>query len=88
MLNGPDSYLKYLDQNSLEAFDPNIENSSHPPDSPFKLPVGLHHSPDIKLDSTRLFLHSFPTFSLNPKFKSSPSPGSIIKEYPRSDKID
>ncbi|MBW0590689.1 hypothetical protein O181_130404 [Austropuccinia psidii MF-1] len=88
MLNGSDSSLEYLDQDSLETFNFNIENSLNPPDSPFSLPVAFNSSPDVKLASPPLFLPSSPTFLLNPEFKSSSSPGRIIKEELRSNKIN
>ncbi|MBW0582380.1 hypothetical protein O181_122095 [Austropuccinia psidii MF-1] len=88
MFNGSDSSLEYLDQDSLETFNFNVENSLNPPDSPFNLPVAFTSSPDVKLASPPLLLHSSPTFLLNPEFKSSSSPGRIIKEEPRSNKIN
>ncbi|MBW0576320.1 hypothetical protein O181_116035 [Austropuccinia psidii MF-1] len=88
MFNGSDSSLEYLDQDSLETFNLNIENSLNPPDSSFNLPVAFTSSPDFKLASPPLFLPSSPTFSLNPEFKSSSSPGRIVKEEPRSYKTD
>ncbi|MBW0586152.1 hypothetical protein O181_125867 [Austropuccinia psidii MF-1] len=88
MFNGSDSSLEYLDQDSLETFNVNVENSLNPPDSPFNLPVAFTSSPDVKLASPPLFLPSSPTFSLDPEFKSSSSPGRIIKEEPRLDEID
>ncbi|MBW0554477.1 hypothetical protein O181_094192 [Austropuccinia psidii MF-1] len=88
MLNGSDYSLEYIDQDSLEALNSNIENSLNPQDSPFNLPVAFTSSPDIKLASPPLFLPSFPTFSLNPEFESLSSPGRIIKEEPKSNKID
>ncbi|MBW0539236.1 hypothetical protein O181_078951 [Austropuccinia psidii MF-1] len=87
-LHGSDSSLEYLDQYLLEEFNFNVENSFNPPDSPFNLPVAFTSSPDIKLASPPLILHSSPTLLFNPELKSSSSPGRIIKEEPRSEKID
>ncbi|MBW0581413.1 hypothetical protein O181_121128 [Austropuccinia psidii MF-1] len=87
--------LKYLDDDysfvCLEKqSSPSLvsKNSLNPPDSPFNLPVAFTSSPDVELSSPPLFLPASPTFSLNPEFKSSSSPGRIVKEEPRSDKID
>ncbi|MBW0583276.1 hypothetical protein O181_122991 [Austropuccinia psidii MF-1] len=88
MLNGSDSSLEYLDQDSLETFNFNRESSLNPPDSPFSFLVAFTSSPDVKLASPPLFLPSSPTFLLYSEFKSSYSPGRIVKEEPRSDKID
>ncbi|MBW0530537.1 hypothetical protein O181_070252 [Austropuccinia psidii MF-1] len=88
MFNGSYSSLEYLDQYSLETFNFNVENGLSPPDSPFNLPVTFPSSPEAKLASPPLFLPSSPTFLLNPEFKSSSSPGRIIKEETRSNKID
>ncbi|MBW0501753.1 hypothetical protein O181_041468 [Austropuccinia psidii MF-1] len=88
MFNGSESSLEYLDQDSLETFNFNRENSLNPPDSPFNFHVAFTSSPDVKLASPPLFLPSSPTFSLNPEFKSSSSPGRIAKEELRLDKID
>ncbi|MBW0591836.1 hypothetical protein O181_131551 [Austropuccinia psidii MF-1] len=88
MFNASDSSLEYLDQHSLEKFNFNIESSLNPPNSPFNLPVSFTSSPDVKLASPPLFLPSSPTFLLNTEFKSSSSPGSIIKEEPRSNEIN
>ncbi|MBW0570016.1 hypothetical protein O181_109731 [Austropuccinia psidii MF-1] len=88
MFNGSDSSLEYLYQDSLETFNFNGENSLNRPDSPFSFPVAFTSSPDVKLASPPLFLLSSPSFLLNPEFKSSSSPGRILKEEPRLDKID
>ncbi|MBW0571205.1 hypothetical protein O181_110920, partial [Austropuccinia psidii MF-1] len=88
MFNGSDSSLEYLDQDSLVTFNFNGENSLNPPNSPFNFPVAFTSSPYVKVASPPLFLPSSPTFSLNPEFKLSSSPGKIVKEEPRSDKID
>ncbi|MBW0563229.1 hypothetical protein O181_102944 [Austropuccinia psidii MF-1] len=56
MLHGYDSSLEYFDQDSLQAFNSNVENSLNPPDSPFNLPVAFNSSLDIKLASPPFFL--------------------------------
>ncbi|MBW0590706.1 hypothetical protein O181_130421 [Austropuccinia psidii MF-1] len=88
MFNGSDYSLEYLDLDSLETFNFNIEDSLNPPDSPFNLPVAFTSIPDVKLASPPLFSPSSPTFSLNPEFEVSSSPGRIIKEETRSNEID
>ncbi|MBW0545188.1 hypothetical protein O181_084903 [Austropuccinia psidii MF-1] len=88
MFNGSDSSLEYLDQDSLETLNFNIEDSLNPPDSPFNLPVAFTSSHDFKLACPPSFLPSSPTFFLNPEVKPSSSPGRIIKEEPRFNKID
>ncbi|MBW0511922.1 hypothetical protein O181_051637 [Austropuccinia psidii MF-1] len=88
MFNGSDSSLEYFDQDSLEKFNFNRENSLNTPDSPSNFPLAFTSSPDVKLASPLLFLPSSPTFLLNPEFKSSSSPGRIVKEEPRLDEID
>ncbi|MBW0579521.1 hypothetical protein O181_119236 [Austropuccinia psidii MF-1] len=88
VFNGSDSSLEYLDQDSLDTFIFNGENSLSPPDSPFNFPEAVTSSPDVKLASPTLFLPSSPTFLLNPGLKSSSSPGRIVKEEPILDEID
>ncbi|MBW0580513.1 hypothetical protein O181_120228 [Austropuccinia psidii MF-1] len=88
MLKESDSSLEYIDQDSLEAFNYDVDNSLNSPNSPFSLPVALTSSTDIRVASPPLFLPSFPKFSFNPEFESFSSPGRIVKEEPRSDKID
>ncbi|MBW0492116.1 hypothetical protein O181_031831 [Austropuccinia psidii MF-1] len=58
MFNGSASSLEYLDQDSLETFNLNVENDSNPPESPFNLPVALTSIPEVKLASPPLFLPS------------------------------
>ncbi|MBW0465191.1 hypothetical protein O181_004906 [Austropuccinia psidii MF-1] len=88
IFNGAYSSSEYLDQDSIEAFNSNMENNLNSSKSPFNIPVAFTPSPDIKLASPPLFLPSLPTFSLNHELKSLPSPGRIIEEEPILDKID
>ncbi|MBW0572849.1 hypothetical protein O181_112564 [Austropuccinia psidii MF-1] len=55
IFNGSASSLEYLDQDSLETLNFNVENSLNPPESPFKLPVDFTSSPDVKSASPPLF---------------------------------
>ncbi|MBW0591409.1 hypothetical protein O181_131124 [Austropuccinia psidii MF-1] len=88
ILNAADSSLEYLDKDSVETFNFNVENSLIPPASPFSLPVPFTSIPDLKLASPPLFLPSSPKCLLNTEFKSSSSPGNIINKDSRSNKIN